>query len=207
MSELRVATLDGDFLQFNEYGSVRIRVNARPAPRSFDFEARAGMISLYLVSPGISGLLYSLMRLTSHFGCGHVEFAFYETHDKVTFFAVRNIVRSNLDRLQLNKHFRSLKLSRSDDEIVLLKLLLNKLNTLGIETSFASPDECVALAVTPSLLVPKQRIETIEALRRKYQRIEKKLAADCDVTHASKKEFGEQPNKSMHNKRPEHCTQ
>lgn len=206
MPKLRVAILDGETWQFDEFGAVRIRVNARPSPKASDAEARAGMISLYLESPGISSLLYTFMRMTSHFGYGHVEIAFYEANDKVTFFAVRNILRSNIDRLRLNQNFDSLKFSSDDDEIILLRGILHKLNSLGIKASFATPDECVSLAVNPSLLVPKQRIETIEALRRKYQRIEKKLATDCVLTHVSKKEFGEQPAKSMHNKRPEHCT-
>lgn len=176
MPQLRVAILDGETLQFDEYGPVRIRVNARPAPCSLDSKANAGMISLFLVSPGISRLLYAFMRLTSHFGFGHVEIAFYEAQDQVTFFAVRNILRSNINRLRLNQNFGSLKFSSDDDEIVLLKRVIDKLNALGIKTSFASPGECVALAVTQSLLVPKQRNLATEALRRKYRRIEKKFS-------------------------------
>jgi hypothetical protein len=191
MPELGVAILDGEILQFEEYGSVRIRVNARPSLKSLNSEAKAGMISLYSLSPGISNLLYASMRLTSHFGYGHVEIAFYEEHDKVTFFALRNILRSNIDRFRLDQRFGSLAFSSNDDEIVLLKGVLNKLNSLGFRTSFASPDECVSLAVNQSLLVPKQRNQAIDALRRKYRRIEKKLATDRNTPKVSKKHFRE----------------
>jgi hypothetical protein len=187
MPKLRVAILDGETLQFDEYGEVRIHVNARPSPKASDSEARAGMISLYLESPGISSLLYTFIRLTSHFGYGHVEIAFYEANDRVTFFAVRNILRSNLDRLRLNQYFVGLKFSSDDDEIILLRGMLHKLNSLGIKASFATPDECVSLAVNPSLLVPKQRNLATEALRRKYRRIERKLVTDRNVPNAPQK--------------------
>lgn len=183
----RVAILDGETLQFDEYGAVRIRVNARPSPKASDTELRAGMISLYLESPTISRLLYTFVRLTSHFGYGHVEIAFYEANDKVTFFAVRNIVRSNLERLRLNQNFDSLKFSSDDDEIILLRGILHKLNSLGINASFATPDECVSLAVNSSLLGPKQRNLATEALRRKYRRIERKLVTDPNVPNAPQK--------------------
>jgi hypothetical protein len=184
---LHVAILDGETLQVDKYSSVKIRVNARPTPKALDSEAKAGMISLYLVSPGISSQLYAFMRLTSHFGYGHVEIAFYEIHGKVTVFAVRNILRSNIDCLRLNQTFGSLKFSSDDDEIILLREVLHKLNSLDIKTSFATPDECVSLAVTPSLLVPKQRNPAIEALRRKYRRIAKKLVADRTLPNAPTK--------------------
>jgi hypothetical protein len=187
MPKLRVAILDGETLQFDEYGEVRIRVNARRSPKASDSELSAGMISLYLESPGISSLLYTFMRLTSHFGYGHVEIAFYEANGKVTFFAVRNILRSNIDRLRLNQNFEGLKFSNDNDEIVLLQGVLHKLNSLGIKASFATPDECVSLAVTPSLLVPKQRNLATEALRRKYRRIERKLVTDRNVPNAPPK--------------------
>ncbi len=191
LPELRVAILDGEILHFDEYGSVRIRVNARPAPQSLESEARAGMISLCLVSPGIPSLLYAFIRLTSHFGYGHVEIAFYEAHDKVTFFAIRNTLRSNIDRLRLNQSFGRLKFSSDDDDIVLLERVLNKLNSMGFKTSLATPDECVSLSVSPSLLVPKRRNRATEALRRKYRRIERKLVTVRNVPMMPKKHSGE----------------
>lgn len=187
LPKLRVAILDGETLQFDAYGEVRIRVNARPSPKAIDSEARAGMISLYLESPGISSLFYAFMRLTSHFGYGHVEIAFYEVNHNVTFFAVRNILRSNLDRLRINQYIEGLKFSSDDDEIVLLQGVFHKLNSLGIKASFATPDECVSLAVNPSLLVPKQRNLATEALRRKYRRIARKLMTDRSVSSAPPK--------------------
>jgi hypothetical protein len=190
LPKLRVAILDGNRLELEKYGSVRVRVNARPAPTALDSEAKAGMISLYMVSPGIPSLLYAFIRLTSHFGCGHVEIAFYETQDNVTLFAVRNILRSNIDRLKLNQMFGSLRFSSEDDEIVLLERVINKLNSLGFTASFASPDECVSLALIPSLLAPRQRNLATDSLRRKYRRIEKKLTRERNLRNVSNKHCG-----------------
>ena len=185
MPELQVAILDGEILQIDRYGPVKIRINARPVPKMLDAEANAGMISLYLVSPGISSLLYAVVRLTSHFGYGHVEIAFYEANDQVTCFAVRNILRSNIERLRLGKILNSVKVLNDYDEIVLLEHVLHKLHSLGFNTCFASPDECVSLAVSSSLLAPKQRNKAIKAIRRKYCRIEKLLESDRRLPKAS----------------------
>lgn len=181
LPKLRVAILDGEVMDFAEYGKIRIRVNARPVPNSLESGAKTGMISLYLASPGISNLLYGFMRLTSHFGYGHVEIAFYEVQEKVTIFAIRNILRSNIERLSLRQRFDGLKLSSDDDEIILLKRILGKLNSLGLTTTFAPPEECVSLAISQSLLIPGKQAAAIVALRRKYKRIEKKLMIDRSV--------------------------
>ena len=93
------AAIDGATIQLDESVSVRVRVHARipPTPRR---EAQvAGMISVYLEDPGIPRSLYSLLRVSSHFGCGHIELAFREDDSSVCVFAVRNMLRSNLDRL------------------------------------------------------------------------------------------------------------
>ena len=182
---LRVAKLDGEVVQFDEYGPVRIRVNARPAPGILESEANVGMISLSLVSPGISRLLYALLRLTSHFGCGHVEIAFYEEQGRVTCFAIRNIVRSNMDRLRVGGYLDGLKFSRDHDEVVLLKRVLCELESAGFKTAFASPDKCVSLAVNPALICNGQRSRATETLRRKYRRIGKKLDADRNLLNTS----------------------
>jgi hypothetical protein len=191
LPKLRVAIIDGEVFQFEEFGPVRIRVNARPAPRMLVPKTKTGIISLYLMSPGMSRLFYAALRFTSHFGHGHVEIAFYETHENVTVYAVRNILRSNIARLGLHKNFGGLKFSCDHDEIVLLKRVLNRLNSLDLKTCFASPDECVSLAVSPSLLVPKQRNLAIDALRYKYRRIERKLKTARIMAKGSEKHTGE----------------
>lgn len=197
MPGLQVAVLDGMMLQLDKYGSVLIRVNGRPAPRMLSRQANAGMISLYLQSPAISSLLYAGLRLTSHFGHGHVEIAFYETTENVTCYAVRNIVRSNIDRLRLNRSFSNLKILTENDEIALVEQVLLKLRSLGIVARFASPSECILLAVSPSLLLRKQKGLAIEALQRKYRRIENRLFKEPKVSNVKSEAFKEVACKSL----------
>ncbi len=180
---LRTEILDGETLQIDKSYLIRVRVHGRPSAKILGSENNAGMISIHLISPGISRLSYALLRLTSHFGCGHVEIAFYETHDSVICFAIRNILRSNIDRLRLGKLFRNLKLSSDNDEIVLLQDILQELNDRGVGACLASPDECVSLAVNKTLLNPKNCHRVIEALRRRYKRISKRIAMNNNALH------------------------
>jgi hypothetical protein len=136
------------------------------------------MVSLYSVEPGIARLPYAMLRLTSHFGCGELEIAFFEEKSSVTLFAVRNILKSNLDRCGTNRLCSQLKLSDRQDEIYAIRAIIQSLCKQGINASFASPEECVSLAVNESLLNPKTRNRTLAALTQKYRRIENQLATN-----------------------------
>ena len=177
----RVAIINGETFQIDASHRVKICVNSRPPCKSLGRGRRAGMISLSLTSPGISPLTYALLRITSHFGHGHIEIAFYEVHndevdDTVYCFAVRNIVRSNIDRLGWKGKFCKLKLASDNDEIIVLRRVIEQLNARGIRACLASPEECVAFAVNPSLLHSRQRKRTLESLTRRYKRIAKQLS-------------------------------
>lgn len=157
------------------------------------------MISLYLVSPGTSSLAYARVRQAIHYGCGHGKIAVCESDNNVTCDAVPNLLRSNTKCLRLTDRSASLTLSSDHDEIVLLQHVLNRFRSLGFRTSFATPDERVSLAFSPSLLIAKQRNQATgqpgnratSVLRRKYSRIAKKHVTDRRVPVASKKYSGE----------------
>ena len=136
---LRTAVIDNLSLQIDDRNFVKIRVNARPKHKASPHNV--GMISVYLVSPGIWRLTYVLIRLTSHFGIGHVEIAFYETDKNVTCFAVRNILRSNIGRFRMRNLFRNLELSKDNDEIAILQRVLLELNARGLSACLATPEE------------------------------------------------------------------
>jgi hypothetical protein len=134
------------------------------------------MISVYLMHPGIPRSLYSLLRVSSHFGCGHIELAFCEKEGSVCVFAVRNILRSNLHRLGFSAWSRNLSLRTERDEIVVLARIHEELRRQGLDLYLASPAECVDLAVTPWLLRSKTRDRTVTALTRKYERMARQFA-------------------------------
>lgn len=171
----KASILDGQTLQIENISSAKVHVHPRAPAATLPPVRHAGMISINLLSPGIPRFIYGLLRLTSHFGCGHIEIAFYEDSDAVTVYAIRNIIRSNIDRFGGKHVFRSLKLASENDEILILQKTLKALNDLGIETELALPEDCVRFAVNRLLLDASRRDAATEALHRKYSRISKKL--------------------------------
>ena len=153
----RAAIIDGETMQLDGCRPVKICVHARKPSNSLGPERIAGMISIYSVAPDVSRLSYAMLRLTSHFGRGEIEIAFFEEKEQVILFAVRNILRSNLDRWKKNRLLSQLKLADNHDEILALQMIIQSLHERGINTSFASPEDCVSLAVNESLLNPKNR--------------------------------------------------
>lgn len=178
----RAAVIDGATIQFDESVSVRVRVHARIPPTQSGDALVAGMISMYLEHPGIPHSLYSLLRVSSHFGCGHIELAFREEGSSVCIFAVRNILRSNLHRLGCSACFRDLSLGTECDEIVVLVRIIDELRTHGLSAYLASPADCVNLAISPWLLRPRTRDRAIKALTRKYERMARQVAIHGNET-------------------------
>lgn len=172
----RAAVIDGAIIQLDESVSCRVRVHARTHPGTSAGARVGGMISVYLEHPGIPRWLYSLLCVTSHFGCGHMELAFCEEDRSVCVFAVRNMLRSSLDRIGCSTWFRNLLLLTERDEIVVLVRILDDLRSRGLNPYLASPAECVNLAVSPWLLRPTRRARAITALTRKYERMARQVA-------------------------------
>ena len=168
-----------------------LRVHARSIPRSAADAQSAGMVSVYLETPGVSPLAYRLALCTSHFGCGHLEMAFYETKDYVVIYAIRNILHANLARLGIRGFFASLKLNKVNDEKQTLQEIVFLLESYGFRCRFASPDECVSLAVTPSLLKSRQRDKAIIAIRRNYLRKIRGVVVDETTHDRPLREFNE----------------
>jgi hypothetical protein len=180
---LRVSILHGSTLRLNSSGDVKVCVNAKMPSGTLNSDVKAGMFSIYLLAPGIPTSLYRLLRLTSHFGTGHIEMAFYEHGDAIVFFAVRNILRSNIERLGMGIQFSNLGFNSKDDEIIALQLIFQDLGSRGIEVAFAPPEECIELAISKSLLIKKTRDRTIDSMLRRYKRIEKQIKFQNQVSH------------------------
>lgn len=177
----RAAVIDGAIIHPVESELFRIRVHGRVPPGPSSGARVGGMISVYLEHPGIPRSLYSLLRVSSHFGCGHIEVAFYEEDERLCVFAVRNMLRSNLHRLGHRACLRSLFIGTERDEIVVLAGVFDELRAQGLVAYLASPTECVKLAVSPRLLRLRTRERAVAALTRKYERIARQTAMNNHV--------------------------
>ncbi len=126
-------------------GDVMLFVHQRPSPRTFAKETAFGMISVRHRYPRVGFLLYRYFCLTSHFGCGHMEIAFYEKQGKVTLYAVRNTAASNAFRLKWFGISAKLTLAQWDER--LLKAMVRHLENAGFVTDLADVSECIDLSV------------------------------------------------------------
>lgn len=167
--------IDRQIILLDENNLATIRVHSRPVPKSVEQGSSAGMISVFLHSPGITRFNYALFRLTSHFGLGHIEIAFYEDRGAIVIFAIRNMLQANIDRIGLTRFFADLKLTSRDDEIMVLQQIVDLLGSHGKTFSFALPENCVKLAVHPALLNPETERRNKEAIRSNYKRVVKKI--------------------------------
>ena len=82
-------------LTFDDSSLARIRVHGKRRPANGCSSAKYGMISLELIHSGVHPLLDRILRLMSHFGCGHLELAYMEKDDRLEIYAVRNIAKAN----------------------------------------------------------------------------------------------------------------
>ena len=168
----RATALDGSLLRSERLGDLRVFVHPRLRPREASEPAHHGVISLRQRQPTVRPWLYRYLCLTSHFGCAHVEIAFYEQADEVTIYGVRNIAKSNAHRVGLLETARYLQLARRDEARILLREVASFLEGHGLVTKIAAPCECVTLSVRKSLLHPASQAEALDALRRKYERLQ-----------------------------------
>ena len=150
-------------------GRMNVFVHSRPRPRSTQRAAHFGMISVRQERPSVGRILYRYLCLTSHFGCGHVEVAFYEAGGQVTFYAVRNTARSNAARVGWGDV--SERLGAPGEDVRILRTLTLKLERVGLSARFAPASECVELAVNRRLIDPRSLRRTTAALEKKYRRL------------------------------------
>ncbi len=179
----RASALHGSTLQLEATINLKTCVNSRLPPEPLASGTRAGMISVHLTEPDIPRLVYWMLRLTSHFGNGHIEIAFYEDGESIVAYAVRNIIRSNIDRLGLGRFFRRLQLGSNNDEILAVQQIFCALHSHGIHASFAPPETCIQLAINQSLLNPLTRHQTTEAMIQRYERIVRRIEKHNNTMH------------------------
>jgi hypothetical protein len=154
-------------------GKLVVFVHPRPKPRSFSRDAVFGMISLQQQRPVVSRFLYRYFCLTSHFGCGHLEIAFYEKEGKVTFYSVRNVIRSNAARIGCSRIAQKLVVAQRHEEKAIIQEVARLLGENGLVTGLATAHECVDLSVRKRFLHPRLRQGTLRALKKKYEILQK----------------------------------
>ncbi len=170
-TSLRLEAFDRVLLQVLDGELGVLRVHRRRLPASKRTMGPTGMIAISLQSPGVLSWLYRWLCLTSHFGTGHVELAFVELPEGITFYAVRNIVRSNLERIAGSNWFPTLKLQRPQDEIQVLLRVAHWLRERGVPTYFAPAEECVTFSIDRCLVRPDRLPRVQAALERRYRQI------------------------------------
>ena len=148
----QLARLHRTRLCSEKVGDLVFSVHERPNPQSFSGEANFGMISVQHRYPKLGPLLYRYFCLTSHFGCGQLEIAFYEKQGKVTLYALRNTAASNAFRLGWHGISQKLMLDKRDD-VVMLEVM-RYLEKSSFVTSLADVSECLNLSVSNWLLNP-----------------------------------------------------
>ena len=114
--------------------------------------------------------------MTSHFGCGHIEIAFYEKAGRVGFYGVRNTARSNAHRPGGLETAKKLLLVRRDEARVLIREVAPLFEEHGLVTGVAAAHECAALSVDGRLLHPDpdpdSESRALDSLRRKYEKLQ-----------------------------------
>lgn len=162
-------------------GVLRCWVHARRAPCNQDNENRAyGMISLRLWDPALHPLVYRYFCLTSHFGQGHLEAAFYEENGRCVVYALRNTARANASRLGLKGLAQALAVSRSSDETVILREVERIFAPHFSSVVLAHPAETLRLAVDERLLDPKRRQDALRGMKARYRRVLASAPEPCE---------------------------
>lgn len=194
---LRLAAFDGVELPVTDTEVGVMRVHRRRLPATKPTVGPTGMMAISLKSPGTRRWLYRWLCLTSHFGTGHVELAFVEHADGITFYAVRNIVRSNLERIAATRWFPHLKLKRDRDDVAVLLHVADWLRHQGIATSFAPAQECVAYSVDSFLVKPGRLPNVQAAMERRYRPVIKAWLRFHSTAFATQAESNVPPIRSI----------
>jgi len=166
------ARLHGSTVGSEALGALHCWVHARRGPRGERGRRRVyGMLSLRLRRPPVHPLLYRYLCLTSHFGRGHLEAAFYEEGDRCVIYALRNMAQANARRLGCRAVADALTIGHPRDDAALLGEALRVLAPHYSSVSLAPPREALHLAVDPRLLHPRHRRRTLRSLRSRYRKL------------------------------------
>jgi hypothetical protein len=139
---VQIAPLHGTLVSSDQLGDIAIFVHSRGRPASGARAANYGMISVRQQRPKISRFVYQYFCLTSHFGLGHLEIAFYEQGRRITFYGVRNIARSNALRLGLTRVAEKLRITKRDEELLVISEIALLLEAHGFVTQCAIRRVC-----------------------------------------------------------------
>ncbi len=166
-----IESLNGIQVSSEKLGELIFYVHPRSRPLAAKENGKYGVFSIQQQNPSIGRAAYRFFCQTSHFGCGHVEIAFYERGGEVTFYGVRNIARANASRIGLVNLSKRLQLIKRDEDALVLSAASRMLRTKGFETRHARPDECLNLAVNSRLLRYSVNVITLSTLYRKYDKL------------------------------------
>ncbi len=166
--------LHGARVEVGTLGPMRLQVHRRPRPDAARVAADFGMISARQERPRVKRALYCYLALTSHFGSGHLEVAFYEARGQVTIYAVRNTAQSSARRLGWKEVVGHL--GSKGDDLRLVRALATLFEREGVSLGVASGAECVELALTARLVAPRALQGTRASLERKYRHLHRALS-------------------------------
>jgi len=173
-----VSQLHGMAIASPGLGSLLVQVHFRVRPASATIDGVFGILSLKQAVPTVGRWSYRYLCATSHFGCGHLEVAFFERHGTVTFYGIRNMASANARRLGLQGLSSRLRLVRAGENEQVLALLARCLQEQGLVTKHARPQDCLALAVDDRLLPPANQAQAKRSLYRKYQKLSEVFAGE-----------------------------
>jgi len=169
--DANIASLHGVEVTAGKLGELVFYVHPRPCPGTAADGRKHGVFSIRQQQPTVGRLLYRYFCRTSHFGCGHIEIAFYERGGEVTFYGVRNIARANACRLGLSSLSHRLQLAKRDEDVMVLRAASGILQSRGFSTRHAQADECMQLTVDDRLLHAGTHAEARISLHRKYAKL------------------------------------
>ncbi|MEM7457228.1 MAG: hypothetical protein AAF456_22995 [Planctomycetota bacterium] len=192
-----VSTLNNGKFRLHDGRGLGLKVHSRLVRDRGGRMLSGGMFSTWLLSPPIQTYVYRLLRLTSHFGCGHIEVAFIEFEDQIVIYAVRNILKSNLDRIGFRRISARLGLCEEQSEIAVIRSIAQLTREQGLQIAVATPQDCVQLAVTPLLIHPTRIEKTLNALEKKYLRIVRQCG--LEVVRISNEEQIASPSHAQRN--------
>lgn len=169
--EPRLLSLHGRRFGGGVIKEALLQVHPRRRPARAGRLGDFGLFSLRLLQPPVDSLADQYFRSTSHFGCGHVEVAFYEHQGAVTVYAIRNIAEANARRLGLVDLAARFRLSQAGEEGHVLRATRDLLEAEGFRVAHAPAQLCLDLAVDDRLLPLDAQSRAREILRRKYERL------------------------------------
>ncbi|MEZ5962436.1 MAG: hypothetical protein R3F56_01195 [Planctomycetota bacterium] len=167
--DLGLQRLHGTRVACPQLGALIVHVHSRPGPHGCRGRGNHGLFSLRQEEPGVRRWIYRLVCATSHFGCGHVEVAFFEHAGRVTFFGIRNIASANAHRLGLRRLSTRFRLARFGEEVRVMRLVTGLVGASGFAVEHASAQECVDWCVDDRLLPRECAAGVRRSLHRRYQ--------------------------------------